>query len=225
MSSVLVSARPRCAGARRGLRQPLRQRRCVPQVRTRQATAGASCQRCIHIAARQGQELRRLHLGTATRDAIAAAPARTSLPSATPVQRSQVDTAVREVATTASAGRPARAAASTTPSSRATCSTSSRTECALVRGCGSRGSRPDRGRAVPVSSRTFDRGGVEDPAVLRPDGGIRTDRRRARGRRRTRRCGRPRRRSAAPRAARSARRPTSGRRGSRRAGRPSRPRR
>ena len=50
--------------------------------------------------------LRRLHLGTATRDAIAAAPARTSLPSATPVQRSQVDTAVREVATTASAGLP-----------------------------------------------------------------------------------------------------------------------
>ncbi len=50
--------------------------------------------------------LRRLHLGTATREAIAAGPARTSLPAATPVQRSQVDTAVRQVAVRAAAGLP-----------------------------------------------------------------------------------------------------------------------
>jgi GTP-binding protein EngB required for normal cell division len=56
--------------------------------------------------------LRRLHLGTAARDAIAAAPARTSLPPATPVQRSQVDIAVREIAVTAAAGLPEGWAAS-----------------------------------------------------------------------------------------------------------------
>jgi GTP-binding protein EngB required for normal cell division len=50
--------------------------------------------------------LRRLHLGTATREAIAAAPARTSLPPPTPVQRSQVDIAVREIALAAAAGLP-----------------------------------------------------------------------------------------------------------------------